>query len=371
VSVRRIHRRWARLAAVTFGLALPALVWPSPQHALALGHPAPSPGLAAMCGNVAPASGAPLRHLIVLVDENASSRQVIGSPDAPYQTQLAAGCGAAANMYGVTHPSLPNYLAVHSGRFVPGTFRDCRPKPAIGWCVSDDDNIFHQLSVSGQTWRSYSESESVSCQLTPEGSFAPRHAPARYFTDLLVAALDGSTDCSRNDVPMGDLDTQTGLFYDDLRDGVLPAYSFISPNLVNDGHDSDVATADAYLARLVPLITAAPNYQAGDTALVITYDEGSGPDRQVDEDCTDQSSDLAGLQPSCAIPLIVVSPYTVPGTQHQSFCTLYCLTKTIEDSFGLPLLGHAGDPGTQDLAAAFNLSPSPEPPVLAVARHLQ
>jgi phospholipase C len=357
MSARRIDRRWARVSTLTLGLALAALFSTSPRSAFALGDPVPSPGLPTMCGNAAPAAGAPLRHLIVLVDENASNRQVIGSPDAPYQTELGAECGTAVNMYGVTHPSLPNYLALHSGLFVPGTFRDCRPRPAIGWCVSEDDNIFHQLSVSGQTWRSYTESESVSCQLTPEGSFAPRHAPARYFTDLLVAAVDGSTDCSRNDVPMGDIDTQTGQFYDDLRGGVLPAYSFISPNLVNDGHDSDVATADAYLARLVPMITAAPNYQAGDTALVITYDEGSGPDRQVNEDCTDQLSDLAGLQPSCAIPFIVVSPYTVPGTQDQEFCTLYCLTKTVQDSFGLPLLGHAADPTTQDLATVFNLSP--------------
>ena len=357
--MRLASRLRRRRVTVAVAVVLTCVASSQPQ---VWGRPAPafagtSAGLASVCGNPLPVQGSPLRHVIVLLEENAPVRQVVGSPDAPYQSQLATNCGSAVAMFGITHPSLPNYLALHSGVFVPGTFRDCRPKPATGWCVSGDDNVFHQLTLTGQTWRTYTESESVSCQLDPQGLFAPRHAPARYFTDLAVPAPDGSTDCSRNDVPMGDLDTTTGALYDDLRNGTLPAYSFISPNLIDDGHDSSVATADAYLARLVPLITAAPNYQAGNTALVITYDEGSGPDRVVDEDCTAEPSDVSGAQPSCAIPFIVVAPYTTPGMQDSAFCTLYCLTKTVEDSFGLPLLGHASEPNTRDLAAEFNLSP--------------
>src|SRR6185437_4811153 len=94
---------------------------------------------------------------------------------------------------------------------------------------------------------------------------------------------------------------------------------------------------------------AGPNYQAGNTDIVVTYDEGAGKDKVLGQDCTNQSLDQAGKQPSCNIPFIVVSPYEATGTVSSAFCTIYCLTKTIETTLGLPLLGHAADASTRDL----------------------
>ena len=112
---------------------------------------------------------------------------------------------------------------------------------------------------------------------------------------------------------MGDIGSQSGQFYSDLRAGALPSYTFISPNLIDDAHSSSIQVGDSYLQRLIPLITAGPNYQAGDTDIVITYDEGAGKDKQTGEDCTNQSRDQAGLQPSCNIPFLVVAPYEPAG----------------------------------------------------------
>ena len=61
-----------------------------------------------------------------------------------------------------------------------------------------------------------------------------------------------------------------------------PAFSWISPNLCDDGHDAPCVTgapgglaqADAFLAQWVPTIMAAPAYQQGGL-IVITFDEGS------------------------------------------------------------------------------------------------
>ena len=66
------------------------------------------------------------------------------------------------------------------------------------------------------------------------------------------------------------------------RASTTPAFSWISPNLCDDGHDAPCVTgapgglaqADAFLSQWVPTIMAAPAYQDGGL-VVITFDEGS------------------------------------------------------------------------------------------------
>ena len=66
------------------------------------------------------------------------------------------------------------------------------------------------------------------------------------------------------------------------RAGATPAFSFVVPDLCNDGHDAPCVTgapgglaqADAFLAQWVPTIMAAPAYRDGGL-IVITFDEGS------------------------------------------------------------------------------------------------
>src|SRR5690242_11911125 len=54
-------------------------------------------------------------HVMVVVFENKKANAVLGSPDAPYLTQLAATGATLTDAHGVTHPSEPNYLALFSG----------------------------------------------------------------------------------------------------------------------------------------------------------------------------------------------------------------------------------------------------------------
>jgi hypothetical protein len=158
-------------------------------------------------------------------------------------------------------------------------------------------------------------------------------------------------------VTMGSITTKTGRFYSDLGSGHLPTYAFVAPNLVDDAHSSSIKTGDDWLARFIPLVTSAANYHSGDTDVVISYDEGAGKDKLSGEDCANSALDVAGRQPSCHIPFIVVAPYVKSGTVATTFCTLYCFTRTVESLYHLPLLGHAADATTQDLTRVFNLSP--------------
>ncbi|MGH3444319.1 MAG: alkaline phosphatase family protein, partial [Nocardioidaceae bacterium] len=56
-----------------------------------------------------------LDHIYVIMLENHSKSSVIGDKNAPYITKLSHKYQMADHYYGVTHPSMPNYIAAISG----------------------------------------------------------------------------------------------------------------------------------------------------------------------------------------------------------------------------------------------------------------
>src|SRR5215470_663632 len=78
-----------------------------------------------------PAESNKLDHIFVIMMENHATKQIIGNTaDAPYINELAEENGVALNYYGVTHPSLPNYLAAISGSY-QGIWDDCKAGASV------------------------------------------------------------------------------------------------------------------------------------------------------------------------------------------------------------------------------------------------
>jgi phospholipase C len=273
-------------------------------------------------------------HVIWIWMENQDYQNVVGNPQAPYENgSLIAGCGLAANYHNLTHPSLPNYLGATSGAIL--AHNDCGPDA----CPTGATSLFGQLRASGKTWRAYEESMPANCAHADAGGYAARHNPPVYYLPIAV-------DCARWDVPMGD--ARSGSLAGDLRAGNLPDFAFITPNLCDDTHDCPVGTGDRWLAAWIPRILDSPAYQAGDTAVLLTWDEGASGGGH---DCASNTT-LAG----CHIPMIVISPTTPRGTHSSTLFNHYSLLKTTEQLLGLPAaLGHAADPATPSMRGAFNL----------------
>ena len=72
------------------------------------------------------ASVPPFNHVFVVTMENHSYGQIVGSSSAPYINGLAKSYGLATNYRAVSHPSLPNYLALTGGSTF-GITSDCAP----------------------------------------------------------------------------------------------------------------------------------------------------------------------------------------------------------------------------------------------------
>ena len=110
-----------------------------------------------------------------------------------------------------------------------------------------------------------------------------------------------------------------------------------------------MAQADAFLARWVPTITAAPAYRDGGL-IVITFDEGSDAAA-----CCGETPGISPSHPNVPLPgktgpgggrigAVLLSPLIRPGTVSTIPYNHYSLLRTIEDIFALPHLGDAAMP---------------------------
>jgi phosphatidylinositol-3-phosphatase len=226
-------RLLALAAAVPLPLGAPAAAVASACAAAAPASPTSHP-----CGTLATAPV--YTHVIWVLMENHSYNTIIGSSQAPYINSLACACGLATNYHNISHPSLPNYVGMTSGlgyaalqKFKP----DCNPSPG---CSTSAASIFGQ----GETCKAYEESMPSNCYPVNAGEYAVRHNPPPCFSTL--------AGCSSFDVPYSQL-------AGDLAAGTLPAFSFITPNVINDMHDGTIADGDNWLKANLPVIFKAPS----------------------------------------------------------------------------------------------------------------
>jgi phosphatidylinositol-3-phosphatase len=263
-------------------------------------------------------------HVVVVVMENAEYGEIIGNRAAPYVNRLARRYGLATDSHAITHPSLPNYLALTSGS-TQGIESDCTS------CAVSAPNIVDQLEAAGVSWRAYLEGVPGPCYTgAGSGGYAKKHNPFAYYRDI-----SGSPARCRKLVGFGALAA-------DLRSGALPTFAWLSPNLCDDGHDCATATADHFLARTIPLLLR----ELGPHGfLVLTWDEGTG------------DSGCCGAAHGGHIATIVAGPDVRPGGRERVPLDHYGVLATIEDALGLPRLAGAADPRAGNLAGLFSGSP--------------
>jgi phosphatidylinositol-3-phosphatase len=257
-------------------------------------------------------------HVLVIVMENHSAGQIVGSPKTPYITKVAHSCGWASHYKAITHPSLPNYLAMTSGS-TAGIATDCNA------CRSSGPSIFEQLDTAGRSWRAYEESMPSSCLRADSGRYVVRHNPPVYFRHVRAS-------CPSSDVAMGT--PARGALRKALRKNILPAYAFLTPDACHDMHDCPKRTGDAWVRSWLPMILANASYRNGRLVVFLTFDEGMGG-------FEGESCRLHPGDESCHVATIVLSPYVDAGTVSSAGFTHYSLLRTTENLLGLPLLGNA------------------------------
>jgi phospholipase C len=194
----------------------------------------------------------PIEKLLVFVVENHSFDQMRN--EMPYTRGLATRYGYADDYVAITHPSLPNYLAIAGG----DTFGVSDDSPPSIHSLSGA-SVFGEAAKSGSTAKLYAEAMTSPCQQESSGTYAVKHNPWAYF-------VDERSLCQRADVPLEDLDN-------DISTGGLPAVGMVIPDLCNDAHDCSLARADAWMRRYVGDVLAGPDWASGHLAVIVTADE--------------------------------------------------------------------------------------------------
>ena len=264
-------------------------------------------------------------HIIVIVFENRNYADVIGNSSLPTFNQLATDHVLLTQYYAVTHPSLPNYLALIGGDTF-GITSDCND------CFINQKSLPDLIEASGRSWKTYQEDLPAPCFIGDSGYYAQKHDPFIYFDSIRTQ----SQRCQKSVVPLTALDA-------DLARNTLPDYSFIMPNLCNSGHDCNLQTGDKWLGRMINKLT-------GSTALgqqyliAIVFDEAS-----------EDNSSCCGLpgQAGGRVMAVLVSPLAKAGFQDKTPLSHYSLLKTILVSWGLPGLGFTTNQATQAITAPW------------------
>lgn len=310
------------------------------------------------------AVGADIHSIFYIMMENHSSSQIIGNiTDAPYINQLANTYGIATRYYGVTHPSLPNYLAAISGNF-QGIWDDCPAgrnvicspesfgpgltQPEYASAASRPHlfsglTIVDQLEAHHLTWKAYMQSmPSVGYTGDSYGNYAQKHDPFMYF-----ASIRNNPARMQQIVPF----TQ---FQSDMQAGKIANFVWITPDLCNDMHgalvcgsyDGLIAQGDNFIHTVVQQVMSSAVWRNG-AAIIITWDENEGSNSGC---CNGPAGVGGGSLGGGNVPLIVI---TSNNPHHRVLSNgsynHYSLLATIENLWNLGCIAYTCDIGAHAL----------------------
>ncbi|PYP70257.1 MAG: hypothetical protein DMD36_07200, partial [Gemmatimonadetes bacterium] len=198
-------------------------------------------GSAAITVTASSGGGATFGHVFLVTEENTNYSDSYGSAMS-YLTSLANTYGLATQYYAVTHPSIGNYFQLATGQILTNDDNSST--------IQTVDNVVRELLKAGKTWKSYAEDlPSVGYTGGDQGNYARKHNVFALLSDVVNDATQ-----VKNLVPF----TQ---FATDLKNGTLPSFSNIVPNLCNDAHDCSLSTADNWLKNNIGPLIASTQFQ--------------------------------------------------------------------------------------------------------------
>lgn len=250
-----------------------------------------------------PSSWDDIKHVVVVIFENASPVQTLAQP---YFQHLTAQGAFFYNYQAITHPSQPNYIAM-----IAGSTHNVTSDHIVDL---DEQHIGGLLERAGKTWKVYAEDYPGNCFLgAKHGLYVRKHVPFLSFKNV-------QSEPSRcNNI------VEAINFVPDLSNDRLPTFSLYIPNVNNDGHDTGLSFANDWLKNSFGAILDNQTLTKN-TLFVITFDE----------------DDRLHLN---RIYAVFLGAGVKPGASSEVPYNHYSLLRTIEEIFQL------GDLGAEDAKA--------------------
>lgn len=241
--------------------------------------------------------------------ENTDYSKAAGDPNLAY---LAKQGITLSNYFGVTHPSEPNYVAAIGGDNF-GMDND-----NFNQVADNVSTVVDLLEDKGISWGSYQEDMPYTGfegyawvnQKTGANDYVRKHNPPVIY--------NANTNSRR-------LSYQKNLteFFGDLNAQRLPQWSFITPNMTSDGHDTSVTTAGQWCRNFLgPLLNN--TYFMERTLVLLTFDEN-------------HTYTIGNRVFSILLGGAV--PQSLHGTTDSQYYNHYSDISTVEANWGLHTLG--------------------------------
>ena len=257
-------------------------------------------------------------RVLIIVLENVDYERAIQDPSLQ---ALAAQGASFTNFHALFHPSYPNYLAMIAGTDFGlhrrGSYLGDRqlnfPNDSAHKTIAD------RLIAAGLDFKQYAE------ELPPgtcpwnipglhiadkRGNYVRRHVPFLSFREVQEKWCDRviGVDSAKAD----------NFFAQDAKKGLV-AYSFYTPNMNHDGHDTNAQVAGSWVKKF--LDEAFPTKLRTGTLVIVTFDESGG-----NEDNRIFTLFLGDM--------VKPANQQDPGALGKHY-THYSVLRTIEDNFGL------------------------------------
>jgi hypothetical protein len=271
-------------------------------------------------------------RVVIIVLENGDYEAAIKDKNL---AALATQGASFSNFHALFHPSYPNYLAM-----VAGTDFDIHRRARFlgDRQINFPDDAGHKtiadrLIAHGLDFKNYAEElPNENCPFSideqhvagsKKGNYARKHVPFLSFREVQEKWCDRvvRVDSSKANSLLGDDD----FFIRDAKAGLV-AYSFYTPNMNNDGHDTNVGFAGNWVRKFLDK-TFTEKLRKG-TLVIVTFDES---DHNADNRIFTLFLGDMVKDPSQQDPKVLDRYYT-----H------YSVLRTIEANFGLEPLA-AGD----------------------------
>ncbi|KAJ5795398.1 uncharacterized protein N7518_003938 [Penicillium psychrosexuale] len=217
------------------------------------------------------------------------------------------------NFYAVTHPSEPNYCAAAGGDTFGMDNDDFNQIPANVSTIAD------LLDTKSISWAEYQEhipyagfqGYNYSNQETYSNDYVRKHNPLVLYDSVVTNNTRARAIKSFDD------------FENDLSDKKLPQWAFITPNMTNDAHDTNITFAAKWERSWVSKLLT-DEYFMNNTLLLLTFDE--------DKTYTNDNR-IFSILVGGAIP------QELKGTTDNTFYTHYSSIASVSANWGLPSLG--------------------------------
>ncbi|KAL8279726.1 hypothetical protein RQP46_007821 [Phenoliferia psychrophenolica] len=188
-------------------------------------------------------------RFITIMMENTDYETAAASP--VFQ-ELASKGILFTDYYAITHPSMPNYIASVSGSTQGAPFDDTSAM-VFPNAPADVKTIVNLLEAKNISWASYQENMPEGLDYASHNYNNPGEADYQYYvrrhSGLMKfdSIVDNPERLSRH--------RNFNNFAEDLNNDSLPQWIWITPNILNDAHNSDIDYVSSWLNYfLVPLL---------------------------------------------------------------------------------------------------------------------